>query len=64
MLSFVHIVDLQLEAQEEIIQDVTNLCDVADAICNAHEEWVTNSLVDLPVWSSSPRELMAALCDE
>ncbi|KAH7577287.1 hypothetical protein ACOSP7_001863 [Xanthoceras sorbifolium] len=54
---------LQAEAQEAIIHDVSNLCDVAEAMCNAQEEWVTQSLVDLPVWAS-PRELMASLCDE
>ncbi|TXG54738.1 hypothetical protein EZV62_019994 [Acer yangbiense] len=54
---------LKTEAQEAIIRDVSNLCDVAETMCNAQEEWVMQSLVDLPVWSS-PRELMASLCDE
>ncbi|KAK3183664.1 hypothetical protein Dsin_030950 [Dipteronia sinensis] len=54
---------VQTEAQEAIIRDVSNLCDVAETMCSAQEEWVTQSLVDLPVWAS-PRELMASLCDE
>ncbi|XP_031260214.1 uncharacterized protein LOC116118366 [Pistacia vera] len=53
---------LQVEAQEAIIHDVSNLCDVAEAMCNAQEEQLNQSFVNLPVWSS-PRELMASLCD-
>ncbi|KAH7847522.1 hypothetical protein Vadar_027175 [Vaccinium darrowii] len=54
---------VQAEAEEEIIRDVSNLCDMAEAICNQQEEHTTQSLVDLPVWGS-PRELMASLCDD
>ncbi|XP_058187062.1 uncharacterized protein LOC131303991 [Rhododendron vialii] len=54
---------VRVEAEEEIIQDVSNLCDMAEAICNMQEEFMKQSLVDLPVWGS-PRELMASLCDE
>ncbi|XVF26770.1 hypothetical protein REPUB_Repub14bG0047200 [Reevesia pubescens] len=54
---------LQAEAQEMIIRDVSNLCDIAEAICNAQEEELKQSYFDLPVWAS-PRDLMASLCDE
>ncbi|XP_044466536.1 uncharacterized protein LOC123196538 [Mangifera indica] len=47
---------------EAIIHDVSNLCDVAEAMCNAQEEQLKQSFLDLPVWSS-PQELMASLCD-
>ncbi|KAI8537102.1 hypothetical protein RHMOL_Rhmol10G0308200 [Rhododendron molle] len=53
----------QVETEEEIIHDVSNRCDMAEAICNLQEERMKQSLVDLPVWGS-PRELMASLCDE
>uniref|UniRef100_A0A5B7BNF2 Uncharacterized protein n=1 Tax=Davidia involucrata TaxID=16924 RepID=A0A5B7BNF2_DAVIN len=53
---------LRVEAEEAIIHDVTHLCDLAEAICNAHEERTKQSLVDLPIWAS-PGELMASLCD-
>ncbi|KAJ4827552.1 hypothetical protein Tsubulata_004770 [Turnera subulata] len=52
----------QAEAQELIIQDVGNLCEVAEAMCNAQQEQFVQSFIDLPVWSSL--ELMEALCDE
>ncbi|PON36626.1 cryptic loci regulator [Parasponia andersonii] len=57
---------LQVEAQEAIIRDASNLCDVAEAMCNAHEEEANQSLIDLPIWAlpASPRELLASLCDQ
>lgn len=54
---------MQAESQEAIIRNVSNLCDIAEAMCNAEEEQLNKSLIDLPIWSS-PRELMASLCDE
>ncbi|KAF3444558.1 hypothetical protein FNV43_RR14250 [Rhamnella rubrinervis] len=54
---------LQAESQEAIIRNVSNLCDIAEAMCNAEEEQLNQSLIDLPIWSS-PRELMASLCDQ
>ncbi|KAM6549727.1 hypothetical protein CsatB_021403 [Cannabis sativa] len=56
---------LQVETQEAIIRDASNLCDIAEAICNAHEEETNQSLIDLPIWAvpASPRELLASLCD-
>ncbi|XP_030953770.1 uncharacterized protein LOC115976565 [Quercus lobata] len=52
---------LQVEAQEAIIRDVSNLCDVAEAMCNAQEEQMKQSFIDLPIWTS-PHELIASLC--
>ncbi|PSS30408.1 Ras and EF-hand domain-containing protein [Actinidia chinensis var. chinensis] len=54
---------LRAEAEEAIIQDASNLCDMAEAICSQQEELMKQSLFDLPVWRS-PRELMSFLCDE
>ncbi|KAG7982025.1 hypothetical protein I3843_04G028900 [Carya illinoinensis] len=54
---------LQVEAQEAIIGDISNLCDVAEAMCNAQEELLKQSLIDLPIWAS-PHELIASLCDD
>ncbi|KAF5739593.1 hypothetical protein HS088_TW12G00802 [Tripterygium wilfordii] len=54
---------LQIEAQEAIIHDVSNLCDVAEAMYNAQEERLKQQYFDLPIWSSL-EELMASLCDE
>ncbi|KAK6153103.1 hypothetical protein DH2020_012742 [Rehmannia glutinosa] len=51
----------QVEAQEAIIRDVSNLCDVAEALCSAQEERLKQQLTDLPIWEPSPHELMAAL---
>ncbi|KAA8548160.1 hypothetical protein F0562_004579 [Nyssa sinensis] len=53
---------LRVEAQEASIQDVSHICDLADAICNTQEERMKQALVDLPIWAS-PGELMASLCD-
>lgn len=57
---------MQVEAQEAIIRDASSLCDIAEAMCNAHEEEVNQSLIDLPIWDlpASPRELLASLCDQ
>lgn len=51
----------QVEAQEAIIHDISNLCDVAEAMCSKQEEQYKQSLFDLPIWST-PLELMQALC--
>ncbi|CAN7026016.1 hypothetical protein IGI04_024786 [Brassica rapa subsp. trilocularis] len=48
------------EAQEAIVNDVSNLCEVAENICRVEQE-EQESLFDLAVWSS-PRSLMASLC--
>ncbi|XP_049932504.1 uncharacterized protein LOC126409870 isoform X1 [Nymphaea colorata] len=41
----------QVEAQESILQDLDGLCATAEAICDAHEESIRQSLFDLPVWA-------------
>ncbi|KAI4348217.1 hypothetical protein L6164_008966 [Bauhinia variegata] len=54
---------LQVEAQEAIIHDVSNLCDIAEAMCDKQEKQFKQSLFNLPIWAS-PDELMKLLCDE
>ncbi|CAK8533797.1 unnamed protein product [Lathyrus sativus] len=49
----------QVEAQEAIIRDISNLCDVAEAICFKQEQ----SLFDLQIWST-PLDLMQVLSYE
>ncbi|KAL4281962.1 hypothetical protein GQ457_03G041650 [Hibiscus cannabinus] len=64
--SFGSLVDeflLRAEAQELANRDVWNLCDIAEAICNAGEEQMKQSYFDLHVWAS-PGDLMAVLCGE
>ncbi|XP_057447386.1 uncharacterized protein LOC130739170 [Lotus japonicus] len=53
----------QVEAQEAVIQDISSLCDVAEAMCSKREEQFKQSLFDLPIWAS-PLDLMQVLCDE
>lgn len=53
---------LQAEAQEAIIQDLSNLCDAAETMCKAQEEQLKLSFIDLPVWES-PSSLMASLSE-
>lgn len=50
------------ETEEAVVQSVSNLCDMAEAICNLQEESMKQSLLDLPVWAS-PHELLSSLCD-
>lgn len=54
----------QVEAQEAVIHGVSHLCDVADALCSAQEERMKQQFIDLPIWDSSPRELVAGLTDQ
>ncbi|KAK9705020.1 hypothetical protein RND81_07G027400 [Saponaria officinalis] len=54
---------LQVEAQEAIIRDFSQLCEVAESLCSAHEEKIKNQFIDLPIWKS-PQELMASLCED
>ncbi|RID43430.1 hypothetical protein BRARA_I00292 [Brassica rapa] len=49
------------EAQEVIINDVSNMCEVAENITRVEEEEERQLLFDLDVWSS-PTNLMASLC--
>ncbi|KAK1319216.1 hypothetical protein QJS10_CPB04g01516 [Acorus calamus] len=53
---------LQVDAQAALIEEMGNLCDVAEAMVAEKEERVTRSLLELPVWGS-PRDLVAALTD-
>ncbi|KFK33670.1 hypothetical protein AALP_AA5G044400 [Arabis alpina] len=53
---------VMVEAQEAIIQDISNLCEVAENICKMEEEEKKQCFFDLPIWSS-PTDLMASLCD-
>ncbi|XP_078433604.1 cryptic loci regulator [Wolffia australiana] len=53
---------LQVEAQEAILTKLSNICDIADSLCDVREKAVVESLLSLPVWES-PRSLMASLVD-
>ncbi|CAK9180424.1 unnamed protein product [Ilex paraguariensis] len=55
---------IQVEAQEAIIRDASNLCDVAEAMCDSQLERTKRSFIDLPIWAASPRELLASLCED
>lgn len=52
-----------MEAQEAIIRDVSNLCDIAEAVCVKREEQFKQTLFDLPIWAS-PNDLMEVLCGD
>ncbi|KAH6833338.1 hypothetical protein C2S53_003327 [Perilla frutescens var. hirtella] len=54
----------QVEAQEVLIRNASNLCDLAEGLCSAQEERLRQQLTDLPIWDPSPHELMDALCDQ
>ncbi|XP_042498614.1 uncharacterized protein LOC122076990 [Macadamia integrifolia] len=54
---------LQAEGQEAILQDLSNLCDHAENLCNAEEERLKQPFIDLPVWET-PGALMDFFCDE
>ncbi|KAF6157492.1 hypothetical protein GIB67_004430 [Kingdonia uniflora] len=54
---------LQVGAQEATIQDFSNLCDTAVAICEAEEEQLNQPLFEHPIWGT-PRSLMASLSDQ
>ncbi|KAG5027748.1 hypothetical protein GLYMA_05G002400v4 [Glycine max] len=60
--SLLHDLLLQVEAQEAIIRDVSNLCDIAETVCVKREEQLKQTLFDLPIWAS-PLELMQGLYD-
>lgn len=54
---------LRAEAEEVTLQDASDICDVAEVVCNVQANNMKQSFVDLPIWAS-PRELMASLCDD
>ncbi|KAL3636646.1 hypothetical protein CASFOL_018945 [Castilleja foliolosa] len=51
----------QIEAEEAIIQNISRLCDVAEALCSAEEEKLAQQFIELPIWEPTPQELMASL---
>ncbi|XP_074296027.1 uncharacterized protein LOC141623774 [Silene latifolia] len=53
----------QVEAQDAIIRDFSQLCEVAESLCSVHEEKAKQQFIDLPIWRS-PRELMTSLCED
>ncbi|CAI9260782.1 unnamed protein product [Lactuca saligna] len=56
---------IQVEAQEASINQVSRLCDVAEALCSAQEQLLKQPFVYLPIWQSSPRKLITSLlCEE
>ncbi|XP_020591588.1 uncharacterized protein LOC110032335 [Phalaenopsis equestris] len=58
----VDVLFLELEAQEAIFRKLSDLCDSVDLFCEAQEDRLTQSLLDLPIWGS-PRALMRSLCN-
>ncbi|KAL7615450.1 hypothetical protein Lser_V15G07790 [Lactuca serriola] len=54
----------QVEAQEATIREVSRLCDVAEALCNAEEQRLKQPFFDLPIWDPSPGELVTSLLEE
>ncbi|KAJ8423587.1 hypothetical protein Cgig2_009241 [Carnegiea gigantea] len=55
---------LQVEAQEEVLCEFSHLCDAAESLCNAQDEKTQRAFLDLPLWVSSPHELMASLSED
>ncbi|GAV78698.1 hypothetical protein CFOL_v3_22163, partial [Cephalotus follicularis] len=56
---------LQADSQEAVIQDMLNLCDIAETMCSAQEEKLKQWYIDHPIWFSlQPQELLASLHDE
>ncbi|KAK9061702.1 hypothetical protein SSX86_018885 [Deinandra increscens subsp. villosa] len=54
----------QVEAQEATISEISRLCDVAEALCDAEEQRLKQPFIDLPIWEASPRELITSLLEE
>lgn len=54
---------VQAEAQGELIDGISRLCDAAVAMCEERKQQITQPLFDLPIWGS-PRSLLAALTDD
>ncbi|XP_047318498.1 uncharacterized protein LOC124921843 [Impatiens glandulifera] len=51
------------ECEESIMEDLSNLCDVVESVCSLSEDNIKQTLVNLPIWTSSPQELMSSLCE-
>ncbi|KAK8353151.1 hypothetical protein V6Z11_A05G137900 [Gossypium hirsutum] len=56
LLYYCEIIRIFLEAQEMVMHNVSNLCDMAEAVCDEQEQQMKQSYFDLHVW--------ALLCDE
>ncbi|KAL8247260.1 hypothetical protein R6Q59_008476 [Mikania micrantha] len=54
----------QVESQEATISEISRLCDVAEALCDAEEQRVKQPFLDLPIWEASPKELITSLLEE
>ncbi|KAL4577159.1 hypothetical protein LXL04_013263 [Taraxacum kok-saghyz] len=51
----------QVEAQEATIRDISRLCDVTEALCDAEEQRLKQPFLDLPIWDPSPKDLVTSL---
>ncbi|KAK4346253.1 hypothetical protein RND71_032592 [Anisodus tanguticus] len=54
----------QVEAQEAVIGNISKLCDVVEAFCDAQEEKIKQSVLDLPIWAHAPSDLISSLCED
>ncbi|XP_076954358.1 uncharacterized protein LOC143628743 [Bidens hawaiensis] len=54
----------QVEAQEATINEISRLCDSVEALCDAEEQRLKQPFIDLPIWESSPRELITLLLED
>ncbi|XP_028778559.1 uncharacterized protein LOC114735073 [Neltuma alba] len=52
---------LEVQAQEAIVHNISNLCDEAEAMCHKQEQQFKQTVFNLPIWAS-PVELMEFLC--
>ncbi|EPS68231.1 hypothetical protein M569_06543, partial [Genlisea aurea] len=59
--SLINDLQTQIEGQEAIIEEVSKLCDVAEALCSAAEERKKQQLLTLPIWDPSPQQLLGVL---
>lgn len=55
---------LQVEAQEATITEISKLCDVTEALCDAEEQRLKQPFIDLPIWEQSPKDLIRSLLEE
>ncbi|KAI3808737.1 hypothetical protein L1987_24697 [Smallanthus sonchifolius] len=54
----------QVEAQEATIGEISRLCEVVEALCDAEEQRLKQPFFDLQIWEPSPRELLTSLLEE
>ncbi|XP_060193150.1 uncharacterized protein LOC132622556 isoform X2 [Lycium barbarum] len=55
---------IQVEAQEAVIGNISKLCDIVEAFCDAQEEKKKQSVLDLPIWAHTPSDLISSLCED